>query len=140
MLFPSTKIITPFIYHVSLSQKFHMAKRIVSAMLKKRRERKEKNIHAKRHERKKYAYQRAWRKKQKRNKDNLYFQIKCIHSKRKRFMNQRSTKKYLELGLYEKFHTLALLDQSVWLASPWGPVFDLAKYAMQVCLKFHTYP
>ena len=31
------QIITPFIYHVSLSQKFHVPKRIVWAMLKKRK-------------------------------------------------------------------------------------------------------
>ena len=40
MLFPSTKIITPFIYHVSL-KKFHLPKRIVWAMLKKEKRRKE---------------------------------------------------------------------------------------------------
>ena len=51
-------------------------------------------------------------KKRKRKKDSPYFQIKYIHPK-ERFMIQRSTKKYLELGLYEKFHTLAPLDQSV---------------------------
>ena len=53
------QIITPFIYHVSLSQKFHVPKRIVWAMLKKEKEKK--NIHAKRHDRKN-ACQRAWRK------------------------------------------------------------------------------
>jgi hypothetical protein len=38
--------------------------------------------------------------------------------------------KYLELKKYEKFHTLAHLDQSLLLTSPCGPVFYLAKYAV----------
>ena len=38
------QIITPFIYHVSLSQKFHVPKRIVWAMLKKGKKRKRKKI------------------------------------------------------------------------------------------------
>ena len=45
------QIINQVMYHVSLSQKFHVPKRIVWVMLKKKREKK--NIHAKRHERKK---------------------------------------------------------------------------------------
>jgi hypothetical protein len=56
MLFPSTKNNTPFVIHdVSLS-KFHMPKRKIWAMLKKKKEKK--NIHVKRHERKN-ACQRA---------------------------------------------------------------------------------
>ena len=38
------QIITPFMYHVSLSQKFHVPKRIVWAMLKKGKKRKRKKI------------------------------------------------------------------------------------------------
>ena len=37
-------------------------------------------------------------------------------------------------------HTLAHLDQGLWLVSPMDPVFDLAKYEKQVCLRIlHTY-
>ena len=70
------QINTPFVYHVSLSQKFDMPKRIVWAMLKKEKEKK--NVHAKRHERKKiHAKEHEEKKiKKKRNKDNPYFQIK----------------------------------------------------------------
>ena len=42
------QIITPFIYHVSLSNFFHMPKWIVWAMLKKGEDKEKKNIHAKR--------------------------------------------------------------------------------------------
>jgi hypothetical protein len=78
--------------------------------------------------REKGACQRAWRKEKKKkkiNKDSPYFQIKGIH-------DSKEYQKYLELGHCKKFHTLARLDQSVWLASPWVLVFDLAKYVMQV--------
>ena len=51
-------------------------------------------------------------------------------------MIQRSTKNILRIRTLWKFHTLARLDQSVWLASPWGSVFNLAKYVMQVCPTF----
>ena len=65
---------------------------------------KEKNIMPK-GMREKNACQRAWRKEKKEKKemkDSPYFQIKGIHPK----------ERYLELGLYEKFHTLARFDQS----------------------------
>jgi hypothetical protein len=46
-----------------------------------------------------------------------------------------------EKGVYTQkefnFHTLALLDQSVWLASPW---IQFLTYVMQVCLSIHPYP
>ena len=44
-------------------------------------------MHVKEHEEKK-------RKRKERNKDSPYFQIKDIHSKRERFMIQRSTKTF----------------------------------------------
>ena len=54
------QINTPFVYHVSLSQKFDMPKRIVWAMLKKEKEKKNampkgmrEKMHAKEHEEKK---------------------------------------------------------------------------------------
>jgi len=53
MIFHPLKINTPFTCHEFLSPKFSCAKRKYGAMLKK-----EKNIHAKKHERKN-AYQRA---------------------------------------------------------------------------------
>ena len=91
-----------------------MPKRIVWAMVKK--EEKKKNVHAKRHERrKKNASQRAWREeknKKERNKNSTYFQIKGIHPKRE-IHDSKEYQQNLELGLYEKFHTLARLDQSV---------------------------
>ena len=57
--FSNHQIITPFIYHVSLSKKFHMPKRIVWAMLKKGKKKMpcqkawEKKMHAKEHKEKK---------------------------------------------------------------------------------------
>ena len=40
----------------------------------------------------------------------------------------------------KKIHTLAYLDQGLWLVSPLDPVFDSAKYEKQVCLHIlHTY-
>ena len=61
------QIITPFVYHVSLSQKFHVPKRIVWAMLKKE-EKKKKNIHAKKHERKKCMPKSMKKRKEKKKK------------------------------------------------------------------------
>ena len=85
------QIITPFIYHVSLSQKFHVPKIIVWAMLKKEEKRRKRKISMPKGMREKNACQRAWRKrKRKRNKDSPYFQ--GIHPKTERFMIQRSTK------------------------------------------------
>ena len=66
------QIITPFIYHKSLSLKFHMPKRIVWAMLKKE----EKNIHAKRHERKKCMPKSMKKRKEKERKK----EIKIAHT------------------------------------------------------------
>ena len=81
-------MITPFIYHVCLSQNFSYAKKTVWAMLKKEEK---KNVHAKRHERKKCMPKSMKKRKEKerkgkRNKDSPYFQIKGSHSKRERFM------------------------------------------------------
>ena len=40
----------------------------------------------------------------------------------------------------KNIHTLAHLDQGLWLVSPLDPVFDLAKYEKQVChYILHTY-
>jgi len=40
----------------------------------------------------------------------------------------------------KNIHTLAHLDQALWLVSPLDPVFDLAKYEKQVCLQIlHIY-
>ena len=40
----------------------------------------------------------------------------------------------------KNIHTLAHLDQGLWLVSPLDPVFDLAKYEKQVCHHIlHTY-
>ena len=53
-------------------------------MLKKRREKKRKNINAKRHKRKKMhvkEHEEKKRKRKERNEDSPYFQIKGIHSK-----------------------------------------------------------
>jgi hypothetical protein len=54
-----------------------------------------------------------------------------MHSSKRENHDTKEYQKYLELGIL--FLTLARFDQSVWLASPCGPVFDLAKYVMQVC-------
>jgi hypothetical protein len=53
---------------------------------------KEKNIHAKRHERKKKCMPKSMRKRKEINKDSPYLQIRGTHPKRERFMIQRSTK------------------------------------------------
>ena len=103
---------------------------------------KEKKISMPKGMREKTACQKAWRKEKKkkeRNKDSPYFQIKGIHPKEKVSWFKGVPKIFRTRTLW-KFHTLACVDQSVWLASPWGLVFDLAKYLMQVCLKFYTYP
>jgi len=40
----------------------------------------------------------------------------------------------------KNIHTHAHLGRGLCLASPWDPVFDLAKYEKQVCLQIlHTY-
>jgi hypothetical protein len=55
---------------------------------------KERNVHAKRHERKKYMPKSMKKRKEKeRNKDNPCFQIKCIHQK-KRFMIKGVPKRF----------------------------------------------
>ena len=88
-------------------------------MLKKGRKEKcpcqkawEKKMHAKEHEAKK-------RKRKKEIKIAYTFKWKAFIQKRESWFKEYQ--KYLELESYEKFHTLACLDQSVWLASPWGP-------------------
>ena len=78
-IFSIHQIITPFIYHVSLSQKFHVPKRIVWAMLKKEGK---KYIHAKRHERKKQCMLKSMKKREEINKDSSYFQRKAFIQKR----------------------------------------------------------
>ena len=75
--------------------------------------RRRKNIHAKRHERKNmHAKEHEEKKKKEINKDSPYFQIKAFIPKRE-IHDSKEYKKYLELGQYGKFHTLARLDQSV---------------------------
>ena len=83
--------------------------------------------------REKNACQRAWRKRKKKeiNKDSPYYEIKGIHSKERESWF-KGVPKIFRIRTLWKFHTLTCLDQSVWLASPWGPVFDLAKYVVQV--------
>ena len=64
---------------------------------KKEGRKKEKNISMPKGMRQKNACQRAWReekkKREERNKDSPYIQIRGTHPKRERFMIQRSTKK-----------------------------------------------
>jgi hypothetical protein len=86
-------------------------------------------MHAKNHEEKK-------RKKEKK-------EIKIAHTFKSEALIQKERDswfkgipKIFRIGTLRKFHTLARLDQSVWLASPCGLVFDLAKYVMQVCSTF----
>ena len=68
--------------------------------------------------------------------------------KRKRKDSPLSKKKRKRDGAYKGvhtpstkyIHTLAHLNQGLWLVSPLDPVFDLAKYGKQVCLQIlHTY-
>ena len=49
-------------------------------------------------------------------------------------------KKFHPPSTKKNIHTLAHLDQGLWLVSPLDPVFDLAKYEKQVChYILHTY-
>ena len=73
----------------------------------------------------------------------------CLGMSKKNIYSPLSKKKEKERdGAYKgvhtpstkNIHTLAHLDQGLWLVSPLDPVFDLAKYEKQVCLQIlHTY-
>ena len=57
---------------------------------------------------------------------------------RERWFIQRSSSTIHQKYTY--IHTLAHLDQGLWLVSPLDPIFDLAKYEKHVCLQIlHTY-
>ena len=122
---------------MSLSQKISYAKKIVWPMLKKKKG--EKNVHAKRHERKKCMPKSMKKRKEKeRNKDSPNFQIKR-HSPKREIHDSKEYKNILELGSYKhsthlhvliKVYDLHLLEVR----------FFTAKYVMQVCPTFHTYP
>ena len=104
----------------------------------KKRERKEKCPCQKAWEREN-ACQRAWRKEKKKGiKDSSYFQIKAFIQKERESWFKKY-QKYLELESYKNSTHFHVLIKSVWLASPWGLVFYLAKYVMHVCPTFHTY-
>ena len=53
----------------------------------------------------------------------------------KRKKKRDGTYKGVHTPSTKNFHTLAHLDQGLWLISPLDPVFDLAKYEKQVCLQ-----
>ena len=96
---------------MSLSQKFSYAKRKVWAMLKKK-----KNIHAKKHEKKKKSVPKSMNnpmlrsmKKSKRKKDNPYFQIKGNHLKERESHDQRSTKIFRITKDFKIPHTCTFL-------------------------------
>ena len=58
----------------------------------------------------------------------------------KKFIRERIHMKEFHPPSTKNFHTLAHLDQGLWLVSPVDPVFDLAKYEKQVChYILHTY-
>jgi hypothetical protein len=82
---------------VSLS-KISCAKKNSMGYAKKRK----KNIHAKRHERKKCMpkeHEEKKRKREYRNKDSPYFQIRGIHPKKREIHDSKEYQKYLELGI-----------------------------------------
>ena len=77
-----------------------------------------------------YLWIDGWTKERKRKYSpyQKYYKGKRIHMKE---FHPSSTK---------NIHTLAHLDQGLWLVSPLDPVFDLAKYEKQVCLQIlHAY-
>jgi hypothetical protein len=91
----------------------------------------------------KNAYQRAWRKekkKEERNNDSPYFQIKGISSKRERDSWSKEYKKYIELGTiwkiphtcmsWSKCMTYITLRSGFWLSKIWDASMP----------QFHTYP
>ena len=70
-------------------------------------------------EKEKYPCQKAWEKK-------IACQRAWRKEKKKKKKEREKDSPYFQIkGIH-----------SVWLPSPWGPVFDLAKYVMQVCLNF----
>jgi len=75
---------------------------------------KKKNIHAKKHEKKKKSVPKSMNnpmlrsmKKRKRKKDSTYSQIKGNHQRERERVMIKGVQKYLELGKFSKFHTLA---------------------------------
>ena len=55
-------------------------------------------------------------------------------------MGESSSSKGVHTPSTKNIHTLAHLDQGLWLVSPLDPVFDWTKYEKQVCLQIlHTY-
>ena len=58
----------------------------------------------------------------------------------KNIKREKNHIKEFHLSFTKNIHTLAHLDQGLWLVSPLDPVFDLAKYEKQVCHHIlHTY-
>ena len=76
------------------------------------------------------------KKKKKKRKKIAPYPKRKKRRERERWCIQRSS-----YTIHQKhIHTLAHLDQGLWLVSPLDPVFDLAKYEKQVCLyTLHTY-
>jgi len=72
--------------------------------------------------------------KKKREKENI------AHTKKIYYKGERFHIKEFHLSSTKNIHTLAHLDQGLWLVSPLDPVFDLAKYEKQVRHHIlHTY-
>ena len=81
-------------------------------------------------------------------KEGMPYAHKACQKKRKRkyspyqkkFIRERIHMKEFHPPSTKNIHTLAHLDQGLWLVSPVDPVFDLAKYEKQVChYILHTY-
>ena len=120
-----------------LSQKFHVPKRISVGYAKKER-REKKNVHAKRHERKK-CMPKSMKKRKERNKDSPYFQIKGIYPKERESWS-KWVQKYLELGtLWKISHTCTSWSKCMTCISLRFD-FWLSKICDASMPHFHTYP
>ena len=104
------QIITPFICHESLSKVF-ICQKEVWGYAKKERHVKLSKYQKKRKKMKHVKVPKYWKKEER----NIAHTSKAINQKRENH-DQRSTKNIRNRKI---FHTLAHLDQSVWLASPW---------------------
>ena len=119
-----------------LSQKNHMPKRIVWAMLKKREKLEKEKKYPCQKAWEKNACQRAWRKEKKnkeRNKDITYFQITGIHPKERDSWFKGVPKIFRIRTSWKMPHTCTSWSKCMTCISL-GPVFDLAKYVIPVCL------
>ena len=87
------------------------------------------------HTQRRYSTCLGMSKKKRKKKERKDSPLSRKKKKRERWYIQR-----VHTPSTKNIHTLAHLDQGLWLVSPLDPVFDLAKYERQVCVQIlHTY-